>query len=622
MRSNRWVRAAVHAALCLVLLPSTALAKSYKSGELETKARYGFGAFEARIRAAKGPGVISTFFLWKPGSEQAPNVPWHEIDFELGNATGDYWTQIMTPGTSPPLYRTEHGHTYGLPVPAYLGYFTYRIEWTPDYIAFFVDGQEVRRETDKNEFAALFLTDSSGDTPTNERMEVRTGVWPGDTNISYWSGNFDGSSVPTAHFVDYVKVWDYTPNQANKFATLLLDEQFNSLNYNVWYPAQWTFEFSASDYVSQNLGAKDGRLVAALTTAAGAGILPAPPPDVPPTIPTPPVENGFVIEAEAPNSFYDTSPGNQGNTVCGTSDLDTELTADPTYGKCNVGWTTPGEWMQYDFTVDSEDEYVVTLRIATGNSGTFMHLELDGVDVSGPVPGPGIGWQAFVDEPVPGVVLSAGAHSARLVFDTGDINVNYLKFERVSSGPNDPPPSDPCLMSCDDGNPCTNDSCDSKTGCHFLNNTSTCADDGNACTSDVCSQGACTHPANTLACTDDGNACTNDVCSAGVCTHPTNDTCNGGTTPCAGLCNAPVIISKSNYNSGNIGTGAGCYQTTANLTGGVCGNFASGRKLTVNGTQMSCSGGNWPAPLPPKRNGGYCVQTTAGNYAWGYFATW
>jgi len=32
------------------------------------------------------------------------------------------------------------------------------------------------------------------------------------------------------------------------------------------------------------------------------------------------------------------------------------------------------------------------------------------------------------------------------------------------------------------------------------------------------------------------------------------------------------------------------------------------------------TGGNWPS-LPAKRNGGYCFQATAGDFAWAYFAT-
>src|SRR5689334_20017295 len=207
------IRLRVRQALILLGLMGVSVAasaKDYKSAEYITQRRFGFGAYEARIRAAQGPGVITTFFLWRPGSER-PEVPWEEIDFELGIKANDYQTQVMTPGPSGPLYRKEHAVSHRLPTWAWERYYTYRIEWTPDYIAFYVDGQEVRRVTDKVEFAALFNTDANGDTPENERMEVRLGAWPGLSNIWGWSGKFDGRSVPTAVYVDYLKVWDYTP---------------------------------------------------------------------------------------------------------------------------------------------------------------------------------------------------------------------------------------------------------------------------------------------------------------------------------------------------------------------------------------------------------------------------
>jgi hypothetical protein len=513
-------------------------------------------------------------------------VPWHEIDFEMGQASGDYQTQIMTPGTSPPLYRKEHVVAHSLPSRAWQAYYTYRIEWTPTYIAFFVDGKEVRRETDQTEYAELFHQDASGDTPTNERMELRTGVWPGDANISGWSGVFDGSSVPTAHFVDYVKVWDYTPNQANKFATLLLDDQFNSLNNSNWYAAQWTFEFSASDYVKQNIGAVDGRLVVALTTEAGQGILPAPPPDVPYQ---PPAVDGFLLEAEDYDGYSDTTPGNQGSLSCSATDVDAELTSDPAGGDCNVAYTQPGEWLEYDVEPTEAAEYVLTVRISSLEAAKFAHVEVDGVDVSGPIEGPALGWQSFEDATVPGVTLSAGPHVIRLVFETGDVNVNYLTLLRSSPAP----PS--CQQSCDDGNACTTDSCDPELGCIFTNNTASCADDGNACTS--------------------------DICSAGACTHPSNGSCQN-LTPCSGLCANPTTFGSASYSSGNLGSAARCFQTTAALRGGVCGNFASSRKLSVNGVNVPCNGGNWPSALPAKRNGGYCVQASAGDFPWAYFVTW
>ena len=90
--------------------------------------------------------------------------------------------------------------------------------------------------------------------------------------------------------------------------------------------------------------------------------------------------------------------------------------------------------------------------------------------------------------------------------------------------------------------------------------------------------------------------------------------------PCSGLCNNPTTFTVSGaYNSGNLGTGATCYQTTSPVTGGNCGNFLSPRALSVNGVQKTCNAVNWSS-LPAARNGGYCFQTTAGNYSYAYFA--
>lgn len=91
--------------------------------------------------------------------------------------------------------------------------------------------------------------------------------------------------------------------------------------------------------------------------------------------------------------------------------------------------------------------------------------------------------------------------------------------------------------------------------------------------------------------------------------------------PCAGYCSNPTTFNGANYQSGNLGTAATCQQTTAQIHGGTCGNFASPRKLYVNGVPMSCNWANWTS-IPPAKNGGYCVYTTAGNYSYAGFSTW
>jgi hypothetical protein len=96
----------------------------------------------------------------------------------------------------------------------------------------------------------------------------------------------------------------------------------------------------------------------------------------------------------------------------------------------------------------------------------------------------------------------------------------------------------------------------------------------------------------------------------------------GGGSPCDSLCTNPTNISWSgSYQSGNLGTGAVCRQTTQPVVGGNCGNFVSGRQLSVNGTTLTCNGAPWPT-VPPARNGGYCIQATAGNQPWAYVTLW
>ena len=85
------------------------------------------------------------------------------------------------------------------------------------------------------------------------------------------------------------------------------------------------------------------------------------------------------------------------------------------------------------------------------------------------------------------------------------------------------------LLDCDDQNPCTADLCDAKLGCQHPFIGGACSD-GDACTlGDVCKSGSCASGV-PLTC-DDGNACTSDSCDpASGCTATSNDenTCTDG----------------------------------------------------------------------------------------------
>src|SRR5688572_16860465 len=67
---------------CFVaILASAESALAVSSAELYTSASYQYGRYAARIRFAPGSGVVSSFFLWKDGSEVSGTF-WNELDFE------------------------------------------------------------------------------------------------------------------------------------------------------------------------------------------------------------------------------------------------------------------------------------------------------------------------------------------------------------------------------------------------------------------------------------------------------------------------------------------------------------------------------------------------------------
>ncbi len=146
-------------------------------------------------------------------------------------------------------------------------------------------------------------------------------------------------------------------------------------------------------------------------------------------------------------------------------------------------------------------------------------------------------------------------------------------------------------LSCDDGNGCTDDSCDPGSGCVFTDNTVAC-DDGSACTTgDVCSGGVCVAgaPLNV----DDGNVCTDDSCNPATgAVHTENaascddsDACTTADTCFAGVC---VGGSPLNVDDGNVCTDDSCDPATGAVH---ANNTASCDDGSVCTTSDSCAGG-------------------------------
>jgi len=90
-----------------------------------------------------------------------------------------------------------------------------------------------------------------------------------------------------------------------------------------------------------------------------------------------------------------------------------------------------------EYTVDvSAGTYTLTFRVASASGGGTFHLEMDGVDVTGPLTFPNTGgWNAFQTVTKTGVSLAGGRKVMRLVVDSSAGAVDPGTFDTITVGP-------------------------------------------------------------------------------------------------------------------------------------------------------------------------------------------
>ncbi|MFH1530373.1 MAG: hypothetical protein ABIK09_06515 [Pseudomonadota bacterium] len=160
------------------------------------------------------------------------------------------------------------------------------------------------------------------------------------------------------------------------------------------------------------------------------------------------------------------------------------------------------------------------------------------------------------------------------------------------------------LLVCEDSNACTQDSCNSLVGCQFTPIPGDC-DDGIFCTiGDHCVSGQCLPTA--FETCDDGNPCTDDTCDfMEGCQHSSNtdpcdngDLCTAGDSCVAGQCEAGVAIV---CDDANVCTDDGCAsdtgcEVTANAAGCDDGDACTDGDVcadaTCSGAPISCVDGD------------------------------
>jgi endo-1,3-1,4-beta-glycanase ExoK len=233
--------------VCLGMI-NQAQSKPYKGAEIYTHQSYLYGRYEMRMRAAKAGAVLSTFFTYKNNSQLKDSF-WEEIDIEIfGKGDANEWQSNIILGKSSSLQHSVENHKTTESLAS--AYHIYVLEWTPDYIAWFFDGTEVRRITDKTILSQL----------TNPQT-ARFNLWASDSQE--WAGTWDGSLLPVYQFVDYFEYKTY--NTKSRIFEAGWRDDFDKLDISRWGKANWTFDTNRVDFVPENVLVKNGILVLALT---------------------------------------------------------------------------------------------------------------------------------------------------------------------------------------------------------------------------------------------------------------------------------------------------------------------------------------------------------------------
>jgi len=244
--------------LFILFAASVYCGSPYKGGEFRTKEAYAYGRFEVNYKTAKGDGILSTYFTYFDGTDSDPwsSTKWNEIDLEiLGRFDDNVQFNTITPG------QTNHVRSQYVSFDPSKDYHTYAVEWTPDYVAWFVDGAEVYRQTQSH---IQTLT---------RPQKIMMNIW--QPVYASWVGTFDPSILPVFAYYDWTSYYAYTPGAGNYGTdnnfTHSWTDNFDSWDQNRWEKASHTFQGNNVDFIPANIVFNNGKMILCLTDDVNTG---------------------------------------------------------------------------------------------------------------------------------------------------------------------------------------------------------------------------------------------------------------------------------------------------------------------------------------------------------------
>jgi len=129
-------------------------------------------------------------------------------------------------------------------------------------------------------------------------------------------------------------------------------------------------------------------------------------------------------------AYHDAVAGNAGGLYRPSEDVDIVAGAGNATGYV-VNNIQTGEWLEYTIRVGKSGPYLIQAKVSSEFANSRFHIEIDGVDVTGPVLAPNTGnWDIFRFVGKSGVNLTAGRHVLRIYSEQEYFNLDAIRIRR------------------------------------------------------------------------------------------------------------------------------------------------------------------------------------------------
>jgi len=230
-----------------ILLTASGWGQLYRGAELRSHERFRYGRFETRFKAAQGEGFLASFFTY---NDSFPHNDWCEIDFEvLGRWPDNVDLNVIDENGS-------HLRQNPVAFNPHMDFHVYAFEWTPEYVAWFIDDEEVYRQT------------GGHITHLSQSAKLMMNVWtPAYTD---WVGFIDTRTLPRFAYYDWASFAAYTPGAgtvgSNFDFTPAWRDDFDTFDEDRWEKSDGhTWNGNNALLVEENIVHSDGYMILCLT---------------------------------------------------------------------------------------------------------------------------------------------------------------------------------------------------------------------------------------------------------------------------------------------------------------------------------------------------------------------